>query len=49
VWLADYSESHSDSVTFSPDGRQAAFFKSGPLGPDGIPTDYGWFVTSLAA
>ena len=46
--LATYNDSHSDSVTFSPDGRYAAFFRSGPLGPTGVAADYGWFVTPLA-
>ncbi len=43
--LAAYSASHPDSVTFSPDGRQAAFFQGYP--PEGVVTDYGWFVTPL--
>jgi len=46
--LATYNDSHSDSVTFSPDGRNAAFFQSGPLGSTGVAADYGWFVTPLA-
>jgi YVTN family beta-propeller protein len=46
--LATYNDSHSDSVTFSPDGRYAAYFRSGPLGPTGVAADYGWFVTPLA-
>lgn len=47
--LATYSDSHSDSVTFSPDGQLAAYFQSGPLGPSGMAADFGWFVIPLAA
>lgn len=46
--LAAYNDSHSDSVTFSPDGRHAAFFQSGPLGLTGVAADFGWFITPLA-
>jgi streptogramin lyase len=43
--LATITNSHSDSVTFSPDGRYAAFFRADS---PGIATHSGWFVTPLA-
>jgi YVTN family beta-propeller protein len=43
--LATITDSHSDSVTFSPDGRYAAFFRADS---PGIATHSGWFVTPLA-
>jgi YVTN family beta-propeller protein len=43
--LAAIIDSHSDSVTFSPDGRYAAFFRADS---PGIATHSGWFVTPLA-
>jgi streptogramin lyase len=42
--LATFTNSHSDSVTFSPDGRYAAFFQADS---SGIATHSGWFVTPL--
>lgn len=46
--LAAVTGSIPDSVTFSPNGRSAAVFQSGALGPGGAATDYGWFVIPLA-
>jgi len=43
--LAVITDSITDSVTFSPDGRYAAFFRH--AGPTGQPTDFGWYVTPL--
>jgi len=43
--LATITDSHSDSVTFSPDGRYAAFFRADS---PGMVTHSSWFVTSLA-
>lgn len=43
--LATFSQSQSDSITFSPDGRYAAFFRGDSIG---MVTYYGWFVTPLA-
>jgi streptogramin lyase len=43
--LAAFTNSHSDSVTFSPDGRYAAFFRADS---PSIATHSGWFVTPLA-
>jgi hypothetical protein len=43
--LATITNSHSDSVTFSPDGRYAAFFRADS---PGMATHSGWFVTPLA-
>jgi len=43
--LATITDSHSDSVTFSPDGRYAVFFRADS---PGIATHFGWFVTPLA-
>jgi len=43
--LAAVSDSIVDSVTFSPDGRHAAFIRV--EGPPGQPTDFVWYATSL--
>ena len=43
--LAAVSDSIVDSVTFSPDGRYAAFIRA--EGPPGQPTDFVWYVTPL--
>jgi hypothetical protein len=43
--LATITNSHSDSVTFSPDGRYAAFYRADS---PGIATYSGWFVNPLA-
>jgi virginiamycin B lyase len=43
--LATITDSHSDSVTFSPDGRYAAFFRADS---PGMVTHSSWFVTPLA-
>jgi hypothetical protein len=45
--LAAITKSIVDSVTFSPDGLYAAYFRH--AGPPGNPTDFGWYVTRLAA
>ena len=45
--LAAITKSIVDSVTFSPDGLYAASFRH--AGPPGNPTDFGWYVTRLAA
>jgi len=44
--LAAVTDSIIDSVTFSPDGRHAAFFRH--AGSAGQPTDFGWYITPLA-
>jgi len=44
--LAVITASITDSVSFSPDGRYVAFFRH--AGPTGQPTDFGWYVASLA-
>ena len=44
--LAAVTESIVDSVTFSPDGRQAAYFRH--AGPAGQATDFGWYVAPLS-
>lgn len=43
--LAAVTDSIVDSVTFSPDGLRAAFFRH--AGPAGQATDFGWYVTPL--
>jgi hypothetical protein len=43
--LAAVTKSHPDSVTFSPDGRYASFFKA----TDSQPTEIaGWFITPFS-
>lgn len=46
VSLATVSDSIGDSVTFAPNGRQAAFFRGAEQ--DGWLVDSAWFVTPLA-
>jgi virginiamycin B lyase len=43
--LATITQAHSDSVTFSPDGRYVAFSRADS---PGTATHWGWFVTPLA-